>query len=237
MDVLEGVVESGTATSLTDTVNLVQNDGYFGGGTLWFLSGANGGKIKIVSAHKFNILNWTGNLTAPSAGDRFAVCRRLLPYRQIRQAINAAFEVPGSYIKKENATIVANGSTSYTLPAGVANIREVWLVPSSGSPRPDYHHQERGGKIWFNYAPSGVTLSLLYRAQHDELVADTDAINSEINLEWLKWKAIEIGLRWQFRELRNDPQLNTAVFLNEARENLKTLRPRLTVDIDANLGG
>ncbi len=237
LDVVESAAEGGTTTTLTDTVGLRQDNHYFDGGTIWFLSGTNAGKVRVITSHKNGGVGWTTALgAAPLAGDRYAVTRSTLPYRELRQAVNDAFDVEASFVLAENTSLTAAGQSSFTLPAGVSDVEHIEVVDAAGNRTPDYHHRERIGKLYFDNPPTG-TLALQYRKRHDLLLLDSDAISSEINLEWLKWKAVENVLHWGFRFLMNDPVLKIDVFLNEAIDKLKTLRPRRSISVKVRTGG
>jgi hypothetical protein len=57
-DVLHGLATAGAATSLTDTMNLVQNNQYWDKGTLWIRGGTHSGKVKNITGSLGNKVNF-----------------------------------------------------------------------------------------------------------------------------------------------------------------------------------
>jgi len=89
----------------------------------------------------------------------------------------------------------------FTLPDGVWDVIRV-RCEHTGYPEDNYissHFKEQSGKIKFDYgyAPEdGYVIRLYYRDQHAELTSATSEIDSEINTNWLKYKAAEHLLNW-----------------------------------------
>ncbi len=199
-NIISGTATAGTTSSLTDTVNITTPTAYFDKGILWIQSGANAGKVLALTGNPANKLNFATQADAIAAGDRYAVARPVYPYNQIKAAIMQALDE--TYIEGEDATLTGDGETlEFTLPDGVWDVIRVRLE-HTGYPEDNYissHFKEQSGKIKFDYgyAPEdGYVIRLYYRDQHAELTSATSEIDSEINTNWLKYKAAEHLLNW-----------------------------------------
>lgn len=229
-DVLRSTATAGAATSLTDTVSLIQPAGHWKGGVLWILSGTHAGKMKNVDSYAAGVLSFS-TLGSAMSTDRYAVARKTFPMIELFKAVNQALEEEGAMVTSENTALTGDGSTlEFILPAGVFNIKEVKFEGTSTPAQvtPSYHWEERNGKIIFDngYAPyDGYTIQLLYRTPHAEVTAYSDTIDSEINPDWLKWKAIENLMVWALHQYGESPQNIYSASLQNARDMLMGKRP------------
>ena len=199
-NIVSGTATAGTTTSLTDTVNLTQQTAYFDKGILWIQSGTNSGKVLHVTGNPANKLNFATLADAIAIGDRYAVARPIYPYNQIVSAIQQALDE--TYIEGEDATLTGDGTTlEFSLPTGVWDVKRV-RIENATYPEDCYfssHWKEQSGKIKFDYgyAPDDdFSIRLYFRDQHPALTAATSEIDSEIDTNWLKYKAAEILLNW-----------------------------------------
>jgi len=231
-DVLEGTATAGATTSLTDTVNLIQNNQYWDKGTLWIRTGTHANKVLAITgylASKFTFASL--GATAIAVGNEYSVIRGHYPYQQITSAIRQALNE--TYVESENETLVGDGTTlEFTLPNGVSNIKRVEIeYPDSGGYQPPSHHwREVGGKLRFDfgYAPyDDNIIHVFYRDAHPALSSYSTAISNEINTDWLEWKSAEKLLLWGAAMYGKKPEFLIEEKLNIVLENLKGKKPRL----------
>lgn len=230
-DVLESTGTASSATSLTDSVKLTQQAGYWEDGTIWILSGTHAGKVGVVTGFVNKVLSFA-TFGSDVATPRYAVARKLFPWNELMKATNNALTFETVQVLNSNTTLLGTGTTEdFTLPAGVYNVREVWFRNTSVSPyrrTPSHHWDERNGHLIFDtgYAPrSNYTIEVNYDGPHSVLTAYSDIISNDINLDWLKWKSVEHLMTWAINNYGNNPQKNYAQFLQNARDMLQTLKP------------
>lgn len=199
-NIISGTATAGTITSLTDTVNLTTPTAYFDKGILWMQSGTNSGKVLTVTGNPSNKLNFAALTDAIAAGDRYSVARPIYPYNQIVSAIHQALDE--TYVEGENATLTGDGTTlEFNLPTGVWDVKKV-RIENAAYPENCYfsnHWKEQSGKIKFDYGyppDDDYSIRLYFRDQHPQLTAATSEIDSEIDTNWLKYKAAEYLLNW-----------------------------------------
>ena len=236
-DVLNGsaTVGNGTnpVTSINDQTNLIQKADQWARGTLWFRSGT--GLIGImvpVTTFASATLNFASiGVINPSVQANYSVTGQEFPTSELIKAVNAAL-ADGAKVLTADTSITATGASSYTLPAGVSNVRDVEFQDSSGQRTPSTHWKERAGSIYFDYPPpTGDTVVLWYRAAHSELIAYGDAVNSEISDEWLLWKSVEKALTWALNMYGDSPEKGYASKLQQAIQELQSKNPHRTRDV------
>lgn len=235
MEVTEGTATAGAQTSLTDTLNLIQSDQYFERGTLWLLSGSHAGKVATVQAFSSSIIT-IPDLGAPAiaAGDRYAVARGVYPYMILVNAIRSA--LGETFIVKLHAPetpITGDGqSLAIALPDGVSRVAHVIRrdVDDSSNQQLSTHWDERDGYLVFDAAPSETQiLDIYYRTDHPELVSASDAISTQINEEWLRWKAAEYVLYWGVTAYGEAKEYRIEEHMNRTLAKLKGLYSRKPV--------
>lgn len=220
MEVREGTASAGSSTTLTDGNLLTQTNGYWNNGTVWFLSGTHSGKVVIVSSFSGNKLTFA-DMGSTVGTCNYAVSTSLIPFTVLKQAVNSALDE--IRVPTYDSTLTTTGLTEYSLPSGVSKVYGVESVDGTSVSKLT-HWWEDAGKIKFETAPNG-TLRLLYPGQHAALSAYGDAINDEVNLEWLRWASVVNCLRWGARAYQKDPTYRMDEFLNEAYRKVETLRP------------
>lgn len=224
-EVLTGTATAGATTSITDTVNLTQSNGYWDKGTVWIKSGDHAGKTAIVTGFSLNKLTFSAFGTTVGTC-RYSVARAIFPYHVLMQSVNNALDE--IRVTESDNSLEGDGETlEFSLPAGVAKVFEVEILQAGYSPAypyPSHHWRERGGKIKFDYGyvpGDGDTLVLYYKAHHDELTTYSDTIHEDVDEEWLKWKACEHALYWGIKQYQNAKEYRLEELMNKAMEKQK----------------
>lgn len=237
-DVMDGLATAGAATSLTDTDSLIQPSAYWKNGTLWLKSGTHSGKTRKVLTYADSICTFA-TLTTSVGTPRYSICTSVYPYPQIVGAINTALE--STHVTGHDESLTGDGTTLlFSLPAGVYDIKRVEFVRNSTETLISTHWREDFGKLRFDdgYAPvDDDVIRIVYRKRPTELTADTDSLNTEINEEWLKYKAAESLLWWAVGVYGNVPEHRIEERMNKALNNLKGRMPRREIDIVMRAGG
>lgn len=231
-NITSGAATTGATTSLTDTVNLTQQNSYFDKGILWIRSGTHSGKVLLVTSHLSNKLSFAvlSPATAIAAGDLYAVARPIYPYEQIKSAIMQALD--DTHVEGEDATLIGDGETlEFNLPSGVWDVKRVRIEHATEAD--DFsistHWKEQSGKIKFDYgyAPDDdYLIRLYYRDQHPALTTYSSEIDSEINTNWLKYKAAEYLLLWGMGVYKGATEYRIEERINKVMMELKRLTPR-----------
>lgn len=228
-EVLLGTATTGAATSITDTVNLTQQNQYWDRGTVWILSGAHQGKTAVISGYSANKITFP-TFTTTVGTCRYAVARHIFPWHVLVQSVNAALDE--IRVTEQDATLEGDGETlEFSLPAGVTNVERIEVEEAGytpAKPYPSHHWKEQGGKIRFDYgyAPAdGDAIRLYYKTYHDELTIYSDTIHEDINEEWLKWKACEHALYWGIKTYQDAREYRLEELMNKALERQKGLLP------------
>lgn len=231
-NLVSGAATAGATTSLTDTLNLTQQQQYFDKGILWIHSGDHAGKVLRVSGHNGNKLSFDALGTAIAAGVRYSVVRNIYPYQQIKSAIMQALD--DTHVDAKDDTLTGDGETlEFTLPTGVYDVKRVWIKhPTDTSGLWDFqstHWREQDGKLKFDYgyAPNDdFKIEITHRGRHEELIDHDDELNAEINPEWLKQKAAEYLLNWGMGRYGAQAEYRIEERVQLVMERLKRLTPR-----------
>ena len=229
-NIISGTATAGATTSLTDTVNLTTETARFDKGILWIQSGANSGKVLTVTGNPANKLEFATQTDAIAIGDRYSVARPIYPYNQIKAAIMQALD--DTFVEGEDASLTGDGETlEFNLPSGVWDVLKV-RIESTAHPEGNYfsaHWREQSGKIKFDYgyAPEDdYSIRLYFRDQHPELTAATSEIDSEIDTNWLKYKAAENLLLWGMGIYKGAAEYRIEERMNLVLARMKMLSPR-----------
>ena len=230
-EVLDGTATTGATNSITDTLNLTQQNQWWDKGAAWIRSGAHAGKVAIVTSYAGSKLSFTA-FDAVSVGTcLFSVARAIYPYRALVQAVNNALaEVRVTYTDE---TLDGDDETlEFTLPTGVKNLERIEIDDQTLTPArvyPSHHWKERGGKVkWdYGYPPLEGTnnIRLFYKDYHAVLTDYDDEIHEDVNEEWLKWKACEHALYWGIKQYQNAKEYRMEELMNKAMERQKNLIP------------
>jgi len=226
VETVEGEATAGTTTTLTDTVNLKQPANKWTGGILWILSGDNDGSVISPSKFSENKITWETALAAVIAiGDDYEIADADYSYMTIKKGINQALLDIGLVEQTPDESLeTVSGQTSYTIPSGVSNIQEVWVVTDLGEDTEwkyqSTHWDEEDGEIVFDqgYTPSDdLTLRLVWTGKATPLSAVTDTIPATIDEDYLTWVAARFVLRQGVQRYGKDRK-EVAEWLNEAIE-------------------
>lgn len=213
--VVEGVVDSGTTTTLTDSERREKN-GSFNGGTLWVLSGDNAGAVVVVSGFAGNVVTVDAQANEFAAGDRYALCNADFPYWKIKQAINTA---TGDVLTVDESLSFAADTYEYTLPTLSGRFVGVEFVDSQDRVSPSHHAKVRNGTLVFDYGfggNDGDTIRVLVKSPHDDLVDATDTLDESVPEKKVLLDAVVDVLQWGFRQYANDPSKRVEEFLQMA---------------------
>ena len=189
---------AGTTTTLVDT-GLDEPDDFFNKGTIFFLSGTLAYGTAVITDYD----NATGTITfsaqtnAPGTGVYYAVFDANYPRELLVAAINGALSELGPYPEiYENASfITVANQESYTLPAGVYNIKKVFIATSTVAPYGWTENNgwlEHDGALYFDMSTpttSDYLIRLYYERPHDTVIDDNDVISHAINPDLLSWTA------------------------------------------------
>jgi hypothetical protein len=227
--VQDGTGTTSAATSITDTLNLTQQNQYWDKGTVWFRSLTHSGKTAVITGFSSN------KITFPTMGSdvgscRYAVSRSLFPYSILQQSVNNALDE--IRVTEKDSSLLGDGTTlEFTLPAGVSNVERVEIEEygyTPAKPYPSNHWTQFAGKIKFDYgyAPwDGDTINLYHKTSHDELTTYSDTIHEDVNEEWLKWKACEHALYWGIKKYQDAKEYRLEELMNKVMERQRGLLP------------
>lgn len=201
-----GTATGGSTTTLVDTALAVAGNDYFAGGCIWFLTGNNLGKSAAITS-------WTGATQtfgfatqsgACAAADRYAAGNRDYPRWKLQDAVNQALKSCGEVLKLDTSLATVADQMSYTLPAGVNDVRRVEVAMYTTSPYgyvPHYNWRTINGAIVFEEGSqpdtAGYGIRLWYMGDHAELTGDTDVVDASLHPERVKWHAVLHALRWK----------------------------------------
>lgn len=213
-DVLDGTATGGTTTTLIDTTNLIQDSSYWMGGTLFMNCADTTDANDIVTpVLRFGetTLTIATQSGAVAAGTAYSVVSPVYSTNEIKQAVlDVLRSRPAEYV--DTSLTVVSGTTEYTLPTGVKNIRRVMVDGVISQ-----HWREVNGELVFNetHAPTTGTIMLIYCVPQGD-IAYTTAISGTYDLDWLKWTALVNLLRIRINRVGNDKPILIEL-LNEAK--------------------
>lgn len=198
-----GSATGGSTTTLADSLNLTTlDDDFLNDGVLWFLSGAN--KDKTARITDFAQLTGTitfGTLSAVVAGDTYTACGPEMNKQELIDAVNRALSDVGRIVMINSTLTAVTGTTEYTLPAGVQDVKSVRINGEK-----NFWWEEVNGKLRFdNGEPAtGATVEIYYIGDHSSVSADADTINTMLNPSYVKWAAVEAFVSKRFRDDRSE---------------------------------
>jgi len=224
----------GTATTLIDTTGLAgyPND-HFNGGTIWITSGAQIGKTRAIT----DFVDSTDTLTfatfpaAIASGVTWeAASADFATYADLRQAVNLALREIGKIVDWNEATAVVDDKLVYALPAGVAHVQKIEIVEHLGdadeSKVINNHCDEIDGYLVFEkyrepHLDTDTIIRIEYKKFHTELSVDTDALNDQIDEEYLVYLAARQAMRLAYKRFGKAGNTEIPEWLNEAIEEAK----------------
>ena len=220
-------------TALGSTGELVDHNRYEPS-DFFFRSQSNGGILffkgtkdtRLINAYSEGVFYFTPNGVTPAVGNKYAASPVDWKFNELTEAINMGLEDLGeeSGIPQddESLSIVANQHI-YALPAGVYNVKRVYMVLDDTAPE-DYTERhlswdEIGGELVLDQgsAPTwGDNIKLVYCAPHSRVEDDDDVISPYINPILLKWAAAVYALENIEKDARSIAKLNRAIKTTEA---------------------
>jgi hypothetical protein len=224
----------GNGTQIIDTTNLAGfPDSQFVGGTAWITSGTNAGLSRPVTAFsdtndRLTCAAFTNNILS---GVSFEVAASdFVEYRDLRQAVNLALREIGYIIDKDESLTVVEDQLVYTLPAGISNIYEVWIVENNGdadeTKEINSHWEEIDGQLVFEqyrepHLDTDTILRIIYKKFHSELTVDTDTLDTQIDVNYLVYLAARQAMRLAYKRFGKAGSDTIPEWLNEAVEEAK----------------
>ncbi len=229
----------GNGTQIIDTVNLAgYPDNNFVGGTAWITSGANAGRSRAVTAFsdtndRLTVAAFPNNILS---GVSFEVAAAdFVEYRDLRQAVNLALREIGKIEDKDVLFTVVAAQLIYTLPAGVAHVMSVEVLKdpaiATEKPKINNHWNEIDGELVFELdreprTIDGTKIRIRYEKLHTELVSDTDALDSQVDEEYLVYLAARQAMRLAYKRFGKAGSETIPEWLNEAIAELaKHIKP------------
>jgi hypothetical protein len=242
----EGIVTSGSVSSLSDTHDRTEDADYWNGGTAWILydqAGAGAapeGEYAIINDFATPTISFRNNMSAaPAYGDRYAVATNHVPLHTIISKINQALMDMGVVPYVDHTTITTeNNKTEYTLPiAAGLDLREVWLQTYNSDTDDNDWMLLSGWIVSINATGTGPTLilptqydagyklKLVYMVEHPSLWNATDMLSDAIPLERVVYPAVRDCFTWLLQRTRRDEfNRDIEIWTNKATE-AKNTRP------------
>ena len=240
-DILNGVVTSGTTTTLLDSsANGKYQTSKFKNWTLFMSrttdAGSPQGRWAIISASVSNPFSVTfPTITdAPAAGDEYALCKDVVPlYEAVKQCSRGLRKLGRIINTWDRSLTTADDTLRYTLPAGIKGIRPnlIQLEDSVYNPLgvPNWHIEASAGEtqdtLVFEAQPvAAYTLAINYMGFHPELTAYNTAVNGIIPEPVAIAACVERMLWWKAMPRRRKIDM----------ENWNTAKALLTESIQDN---
>jgi len=230
----EGTATGGSTTTLIDTNDLTEINGYWTGGTLFLKSCTQtdlNGTVTPITKFGTNTVT-VGTLSKTiTAGDTYAVVDKEFNRLELKNAVLSVLRSRKVQQYDESLTVVS-GQTEYTLPAGVKEIRRVMVDGIVNQ-----HWHEVNGELTFptKYAPASGTIQLIYCTPQGE-ITEIDDIHENYDYDWMKWTAVINLLRNKMNKIGKDEPILLDL-LNEAKTQEKdaSLRAKASIPTDMRL--
>jgi hypothetical protein len=241
LPIQRGVVTTGDTVTpfvtITDAT-FKQSPGQFTNGVLFFLTGTHAGKFVVITDYNsttgvFTFADVGASIVAGVQYAAFALKAGANLYDLIA-SVNQSLREQAGHIRYKDATLLTiTDEDEYTIPSGVSNIIKVEIARDTAAPynyEPFTHWDEEDGllKIPYQHMLSDAysadhKVQITYMKKHATLDTYEDAIDPQINTNWLKFQsAINLihtmanrGIG--FEEFR--------VILDEAQQKVVTMRP------------
>lgn len=195
-EIFAGAATGGSNTTLIDSACPDPND-YYNAGCIWFRSGNNIGKTAIVSDYASASFTFTfaTQTAACAAADIYSVTPAPYNRQLLRDAVNQALQDIGAVLKTDATLVGLANTTSYTLPAGVKNVKRVKIGTLI-----NYNWLDVNGSLFFdaNEPAANDVITLYYQGQHAVLSADANVVSAGVPLERLKWQAAVYALQMRY---------------------------------------
>jgi hypothetical protein len=214
--VAEGVATGGSATTIADTVERIEENDFWNGGTAWILYDAGGlgaspqGKYSFISdfATSGGVITLRDTVTdSVAAGDRYAIAGIRYPLQLLIQKVNETF---GVIEKVDTSTVtLANDQREYSLPSDVLDLKEVYIQTNADSSDDngwekiyDWDTQKSATGtanklILMRQFVSGYAVKLRYLTYHAKLQVATDKLDDSIHINKVVYNAAVGCLLWR----------------------------------------
>lgn len=246
--VSEGTATGGSTTTVADTVERLETDDIWNGGTAWILYDAGGagaapqGEMSVISdfANTGGVVTLRSTLTAAvAAGDRYAVARKRYPLQLIIQKVNEALQKIGPIEITDISTITtASQQTEYTLPSNVLELREVYIQTKLNDTN-DYEWNKIDGwqiqkaatgsanLLLLPQFAAGYLIKLVYVGYHATLVSATDKLDDSIHIDRVIYNAAAGCLFWRKLKVgESDPSINDSLnYMQSIAREMDALHP------------
>lgn len=229
-----GTATGGSVTTLVDTNNGEQND-WFNGGTIFFKSGANANKTAVITdwnsqTKTFTIPTQTG---ACASGNVYAAVHKVFTRDDMVRAINSALAEIGACVQINSTLTGVSGTTSYTLPAGVYNVKRVSVDGAV-----NYFWNEVNGSLIFDSGKEpGEAFDVWYQAAHAEVTTDSGTISASIDPARLLWTATYYAALSRYARTNEDNWKDLITVAQNRMTELAQRRPVHSMNRDAHLLG
>jgi len=209
--VVEGTAQSGTTSTLVDTI-LTQTAGYWKGSAL-FLNCEEATPSNDIVTPVLRFGEGTLTFATQTAPVTSATCYALVnpefTVNEIKQAVLSILrQRPVEYV--DETMTAASGTLEYTLPAGVSGIRRMIVDGTINQ-----HWREQNGELVFLKAPADGVISIYYYIPQGT-IALTTTVNAKYDYDWLKWSAVVNLLRMKVQRVHKDNPILMEL-LNEAK--------------------
>jgi len=236
--VSEGIATGGSTTTILDTVERLEENDFWNGGTAWILYDAAGAGAAPQGEYQFisdfatsggTITLRTALTAAVAANDRYAIAGLRYPLQLLIQKVNETFGV----IEKTDITTVdfASEQTEYSLPSDVLELKEVYIQTETDDTNDnrwqkiyDWEVQKSAtgtaNKIIFNRQfDSTVVAKLVYLTYHTKLIAATDKLDDSIHIDKVVYNAAHSCLLWRQMKVGQSDDLSRELNYFQAKAN------------------
>jgi len=214
--VSEGIATGGSTTTILDSVERLEADDYWNGGSAWILYDAGGlgtapqGEYGYISDYALSggtVTLRTALSAVVAANDRYAIAGVRYPLQLLIQKINETFGV----IEKTDITTIttANEQTEYSLPSDVLDLKEVYIQSNSDDSDDngwekiydwDVQKSATGTAnklVLMRQFTTGYAVKLVYLTYHAKLQAATDKLDDSIHINKVVYNAAVGCLLWR----------------------------------------
>ena len=193
----EGLATGGSTTTILDSVERLEADDYWNGGTVWITYDAAGagaapqneyGYVSDFAQSGGTVTIRTALTAAVASSDRYAIATPRYPLQLLIQKIGEVLWL----IEKTDITTITTASNQleYTLPTDLMNLKQVWLQTDTDvndwDQVHDWYKQKSAtgtaDKLVFRRQPAAsYAVKLVYEPYHSVLRVATDKMDDGIN--------------------------------------------------------
>lgn len=227
-----GNVVTSTSTGAGSTATLVDSTrsevaDYWNEGILFIQGGTYASSSRRITDFASGTFTFTPVLAGASGnGSAYSAIDGAWPRDKLIQFINRALRDIGDVPKTDTSLTTVARQESYTLPAGMLDVRRVEVAQYDTAPYYylPYHGvwEVREGKLYFKsrYEPGwdGRIIRITYAGAHTALSADSDTVNAAIHLDRLIWRAAAHAWLWRVQMSKQDePTYQTSLVFSQGQ--------------------